>query len=919
MIIKVADSRMLPPLIDINLFRDAIQRDNLILTPNQRLAAKINDAWGQAVGVSVWRAPRVYSIDHWLRYCWDELQDQNHSLVSGLSVVGTQQSRYYWERAIAKDDSAHSNSYAKIASDTLKTLQNWNLSLDQIPSETPAVEYFKRWTASFEQLLEKNKLITQQSSWQLIDQGFNCGALPSESEILLYGFQSTPPLQAQIIHSASPSVHQVKVVESPEAINTLPSNSGLYRLECQDAQAELRIAANWAAQQLKAKPQQRLGIIVPDLNNSLHQVSRIVGEALKAEDTEMLVNISAGTALADTAVVRCALELIGILQYKRPLNDWLQLLYSPFSAFDQLPLQYRVDSELALRKTRQFEFTLDEFLSAILPQQESEQIATEINGQSTEGKPEKSIVEILQPLIDLKTYSRIKTGTQKNFSAWASFFNQFLDDMSWPGDRSLNSIEYQQRQHWNGLIEQYCTLDNLAVDVGLSTALKYLQQLAKESVFHPKTADAPLQILGLLEGSGLRFDQLWIVGMHSQNFPASVAINPLLPADFQRQHAMPHSLPERELQIAQELLSGYKDNTQQLILSYPLLRGEEHLDPSPLIRDIPVASIGQLLAEPEPHPPWLTQPEQCELVIDQAPSYNPAIENIRGGSKLLENQAVCPFNAFVTHRLKAEALEEPIQGLSAMDRGSLIHEILYRLWTNWKSSAVLHSLNNQQITEQVAETIESTLIEWAPRHSVLRGNRFRALEQQRLEKLIVEWLDEEKLRQPFEVANLESNASIRFGDLKISLRLDRVDKIGDKLLIIDYKTGQVKPKKWTGPRPIEPQLPLYLLASKPQTNGCAFAQLRANDIKFIGNSDSQLISLEKPFDDWPEQIDQWQSALTNLATEFTSGHISVAVYDKAKFGFQDHLLPLNRWPEEAEINAAQLKVNANPEIKKVEP
>jgi len=887
---------MLPPLIDISLFRDAIERDALILTPNHRLAAKINDAWALAIGKSVWRAPRVYSIDHWLKYCWDELQDQNHSLVSGLAVVGAQQSRYYWERAIAKDDSAHSNSYAKIAADTLKTLQNWNLSADQVPGETPAVEYFKRWTNSFEELLQKNKLISQQSSWQLIQRGFEQAALPAETEIMLYGFQSIPPLQAHVIETASSSI--VKVDTDSTASK---NNNQAYRLECQDPQAELRMAANWAAQQLKAKPEQRLGIIVPDLNNSLPQVARVVSEALKSEETEMLVNISAGTPLADTAVISAALELIAMLQYERPLNNWLQLLYSPFSAFDQLPLQYRVDCELALRKTRRFEFTLEKFLSTIMPDEESQQI---------DQQHRQSIVDILQPLIDLKRFSKIKTGTQKNFTGWAQFFNQFLGDMDWPGSRSLNSIEYQQRQQWDGTIEQFCTLDNLGIEVGLATALKHLQLLAQDSVFHPKTADAPLQILGLLEGSGLHFDQLWIVGMHSQNFPASVAINPLLPADFQRQHEMPHSLPERELQIAQELLSAYKNNSQRLILSYPILRGEEQLEPSPLIRDIAVSSGAELLVEPEAYPPWLAQPEQCELVEDRAPAYNPASENIRGGSKLLENQAICPFNAFATHRLKAEPLEEPIQGLSAMDRGSLIHEILFRLWTEWKSSNFLNSLSEEQLSEQLSTTIGDTLIEWAPRHRVLRGERFRALEQQRLEKLLREWIDEEKQREPFEVANLESSASIRFGDLNISLRLDRVDQIGEKLLIIDYKTGRVQPSKWEGSRPVEPQLPLYLLASKPQANGCAFAQLRAGDIKFIGSSDSQLISFEKAADNWSEQITEWQSALSNLAAEFCQGYTSVEVHHKTSFGYQDHLLPLNRWPEESDINAV-LPNNSN--------
>ena len=889
---------MLPPLIDITPFRDAIERDVLILTPNHRLAAKINDAWSLAVGETVWRAPRVHSIDHWLKYCWDELQDQNHSLVSGLSVVGGQQSRYYWERAIAKDDPAHSNSHAKIAADTLKTLENWNLTVDQVPGETPAVEFFKRWTGSFQQLLQKNKLITQQNSWQLVERGFNCGALPAETEIYLYGFQSTPPLQSLVINSASRVAQQIETVDTSSSNSDLEPSPKVYRLECQDPQSELRTAANWAAQQLKAKPQQRLGIIVPDLNNSLQQVARVVSEALKTEETEMLVNISAGTSLADTPVVHCALELIGVLQYKRPLNDWLKILYSPFSAFNQLPLEYLVGSELALRKTRRFDFTLEQFLTAILPNEEAKEEA-----KSKIDQHRSLILETLHPLIELKTFSRIKTGTQKNFSAWAGFFTNFLEALGWPGTRTLNSIEYQQRQQWNSLLEQYCGLDNLAIEVGLATALKHLQQLAQESVFHPKTADAPLQILGLLEGSGLNFDQLWIVGMHSQNFPASVAINPLLPADFQRQFAMPHSLPERELQIAQELLSGYKNHSKKLILSYPLLRGEEQLDPSPLIRDIALSDSCQLLAEPEPHPPWLSQPEQCQLFEDKAPRYNPAKENIRGGSKLLQNQAVCPFNAFAIHRLKAEPLEEPVHGLSAMDRGSLIHEILYRLWTDWKSSNFLNSLSAEQLSKQLETTIADTLTEWAPRHAVLRGNRFRGLEQQRLYNLLSEWIEEEKLRQPFQVKNLESSASLRFGDLNISLRLDRVDQIGDKLLIIDYKTGQVTASKWQGERPIEPQLPLYLLASKPQANGCAFAQLRAGDIKFIGSSDSQLLSFEKPADNWSAQIDEWQSALSNLAAEFTSGHVSVEVYDKTNFGFQEHLLPLNRWLEELEINA----------------
>ena len=83
---------MLSPLINIAPFRDAIAKNQLILTANQRLAMQIKQAWGQLSleqNNPVWRSPRVMSFDHWLQFLWNELQDQNHPLVSQLSILGT--------------------------------------------------------------------------------------------------------------------------------------------------------------------------------------------------------------------------------------------------------------------------------------------------------------------------------------------------------------------------------------------------------------------------------------------------------------------------------------------------------------------------------------------------------------------------------------------------------------------------------------------------------------------------------------------------------------------------------------------------------------------------------------------------------------------------------------------------------------
>ena len=57
-----------------------------------------------------------------------------------------------------------------------------------------------------------------------------------------------------------------------------------------------------------------------------------------------------------------------------------------------------------------------------------------------------------------------------------------------------------------------------------------------------------------------------------------------------------------------------------------------------------------------------------------------ADEAQRGGARLLELQAACPFRAQAELRLGARALEEPGVGVDAAERGDLIHRALAVLW-----------------------------------------------------------------------------------------------------------------------------------------------------------------------------------------------------------------------------------------------
>ena len=74
-------------------------------------------------------------------------------------------------------------------------------------------------------------------------------------------------------------------------------------IEAEDSQQELRLAASWAAQELHNNPQQRIGIVVPELNNSLQRVARVVNEALNSVDNNCQAHEKAQKSLPISQLV----------------------------------------------------------------------------------------------------------------------------------------------------------------------------------------------------------------------------------------------------------------------------------------------------------------------------------------------------------------------------------------------------------------------------------------------------------------------------------------------------------------------------------------------------------------------------------------------------------------------------------------
>ena len=241
---------------------------------------------------------------------------------------------------------------------------------------------------------------------------------------------------------------------------------------------------------------------------------------------------------------------------------------------------------------------------------------------------------------------------------------------------------------------------------------------------------------------------------------------------------------------------------------------------------------------------------------------------MRGGTRVLADQAACPFRAFARHRLRAEALDAPSAGPDAMERGTLLHALMAQLWKEVKTSEGLARDLSEVISRAAEKSVQQLGLE----------GRFAELERRRLEKLAREWLDVEKERAAFEVVAIEEKRSLDIGGLAFSGRIDRMDRLADGThALIDYKTGsRVTPNDWLGARPDEPQLPLYAVTAPEHVSAVVFAKLRRGDMKMAGFSirEKEFPGV-KQAQSWSGLVEGWKTELEALAAGFAQGSAQV--------------------------------------------
>lgn len=833
-------------------------------------------------------------------------EDMPHGMLSGA------QERLLWEQAIEstlKDMDTEplfdKAGLASAAQEANRLLIEWNLSL---ASEDMAEEtrQFLLWRQRFQALCKQGGWLepVRYFSWQVQSIESGMGELPVE--IALAGFDRISPLQRRLFDAMR--TRGVKVETYPLVFDQ-PQTAHLVELNDQDG--ECRAAVVWAKRQLEQNPAAKLAIVVPELSALRDKLASLLDEAFQphtvtpqSAQSPRTYDFSLGMPLSTQPVIAAALNLLrfGFQRQAIPQSDISELLHNPYWSGSFSEADARAQLDASMREWLPLSFTPQRFQNFVQ--------------KSLTGDRPLLVAGLNQDLQTLLRLCHAQPNRQPP-SAWTAAFKTILRESGWPGERSPSSFEYQATQSFEKALKALADLDQLSGVINAAEAIKRLAQLCKEQIFQPEAQEElKLQVLGMLEAAAEPLDAMWVMGMNDHVWPPPPNPNPLIPASLQRSAGTPNADSRVQMEFAEAIHGRLLASASEVVFSSALKDGERMLRLSPLLHGFPIAPTSTPLFSTLAEMLAVDAPQHLHFLDDALAPKIAEGEHVSGGTGLLKAQAICPAWAFYQYRLHARALKSPVNGLDAMERGTLVHGVLERFWAD-RTLHDLLTMSVESLESAVAEAANQALLAFNEKRDATLTPKFIALEHGRLTKLTLAWLREVEMLRPmdFAVTARERREEISIEGISITLVVDRIDTLEDgRLVLLDYKTGRQNDyKNWAANRISEPQLPIYaafvlsdediaavcyaqVRVDKNAFSGIAYEQDRVQGALVLSDEKCRKIFSETDFPDWQSLLDHWKVSIQSIARELKSGEASIRFESEKQLAYCE-VLPLLRLPE----------------------
>ena len=805
-----------------------------VVTPNRRLARTLRaefDAFQTGKGLPVWEDADILPFDSWVERLYEDslYADPQGGQPQLLSAA---QEQALWESVLAKSGLLAIAETAARCADAWKLAHRWRIdgAIGKIEGSDDT-RAFAGWAADYAKRCKKE-------GWT------DAARLPDlklmgrkPKLVVAYGFDVIPPQSREFLGLFEAVSCAGEVFKSNPVKTSFPSS-----------RHELEAVAKWARARLE-RGAKRIGVVMPDLDKRRREVVRVFSQVM---GTRAPFDVSVGEMLSDCPVVKAALSILDFSFVEKSFEEASQLIRSPFIGDADADLAARARLDVRLRRRLGARVSLPKLIA-------------EADG---------SLRFLLERIFEIRKKNETRTHSPHE---WARVFTSILEAAGFPGEREPDPVESRARAKLNEALGDFSKLAFIFEKIPAERAIQELRNLCESTSVKSKSPEAPIQVLRVAESRGLEFDALWVAGLTEGAWPLRMNPNPFLPVALQKKAGIPEASAESTVERAKRITAGWAGAAPEVVFSWPACEEDRDLLPSPLIAAIPDG-----IPEAKDYQSYrdlLFQNRKTEKLHDEkAPPVKGPV--VRGGTRVLADQAACPFRAFARWRLGAEEMESPAEGPDASDRGLLLHALMAEIWKELRSSSSLSGDLSPVIRKAAIKAVEEMKIE----------GKFAELEVERLSKLAHEWLSIEARRAPFEVVSIEEKIPIPVAGLSLSGRIDRMDRLTEgemrgSHVVIDYKSGEASTKKWSGERPEEPQVPLYAIASGKPIGAVAFGKLKTGELGFLGLSRSRNVLPEvKEASDWNALLKGWKAETEKLATQFAAG--DARVDPKVKKGLQ---------------------------------
>jgi len=845
-----------------------VEQGAVLLSVNQRLSRHYVNLHSQqqlAAGRDWWETPAILPLSAWLRTMHARCIANGSSNSSLLPDIAAER---LWQQAVSNDEASSVLLDTDLAAANAR--KAWAVSnawhcVGQAHADSTASEdqqAYSRWRKSYISYCQEHQFIDSATLATHVVELLRVKPtpVPLPDKILLAGFIAMPLQYEELLTALQTNGVAVEYLKPEKSAQTK-------RLVHLDDDAAYLAIAEQTRIQLKHNPKQSLGIVIPDLQQKRAQVLRAFDQvyfpALSPAEVNRIgrpYDLSIGLPLNEQSLVRTAILFLNLLS--KGLNDTelSALLLSPYLPGTPYDVRAREALDMRCRNQRVRRVSFYDFIGLL-------------SKEDALRKP-------------LQAISKFNWKGTYGAAHWAENFGKALRELGWPG-KSLDSEEFQTVEAWNACLDDFQVLDD-GEQLSQLRALRLLVNLCSSRVFQMQTASTPVQIMGRLESHGLSFDKLWVTGLGAEQWPAVSNPSSFIPLKQQQIAGVPDASPALRLAFAVQEMDLWKRSADELFVCHAQQRDGVDISPASIIADV---DIHQQDIEPDASSNPAVSIQACTQLEAIDDTHGPALPSgadVKGGTRLLEDQARCPFKAFALHRLRIKKLEEAGIGLDPRQHGTLFHIAMDYFWEEVRTHEKLLSLEAEELDALFRSVIERSMTE----KNI--DAELQHLQGRHLYQLMDNWVNKvERYRQPFEVVERELEQGIEIGDFNIKVTVDRIDKLDSgQIVVIDYKTGQHNAiKTWGEPRIENPQLPLYA-GTDEKVEGICFAQVFPNQNKFIGitSEDNIVGSLKAPennkplsesLKNWTQAKEHWASSLSMLGQEVGDGLATVTPLAKA--------------------------------------